>query len=112
MNAERALRSPWQQGIIGREDAARAVGRHWPNTAFTSRSPFVIRMFQSLTIGLEDSVVADVKTFESSPAASEPVVLYYDETAPAGKSLCYRIKGVNIAGDTDYSKVLEVAARP
>jgi mannan endo-1,4-beta-mannosidase len=65
-----------------------------------------------LATGLEDSIVAEVKAFEHSPAASEPLMLFQDETAPTGKSRYYRIKGVNAAGETEYSKVLEVPAKP
>ena len=61
-----------------------------------------------LATGLEDSVLADVVKYESSPEASEPLILYYDETKKAGKTYFYRIKGVNTAGSTAYSQVLKV----
>lgn len=60
---------------------------------------------------LEDSVISNVKEWEVSPAASFPVVLYYDENAPAGTTAYYRIKGVNLAGETDYSPVLTVTTK-
>lgn len=60
-----------------------------------------------LATGLEDSVLADVVKFEPSPEASEPLVLYADETAEKGKTYFYRIKGVNIAGESGYSPVLK-----
>ncbi|NTW25860.1 MAG: cellulase family glycosylhydrolase [Lentimicrobium sp.] len=62
-----------------------------------------------LAIGLEDSVIADVTSFEHSPPASEPLTLYYDETAISGKTFLYRIKGDNIAGSSAYSTVLKIA---
>lgn len=61
-----------------------------------------------LATGLEDSVLADVVKFEPSPEASEPLVLYADETAVKGKTYFYRIKGVNVAGESAYSPVLKV----
>jgi len=61
-----------------------------------------------LATGLEDSVLADVVKFEPSPEASEPLVLYADETAEKGKTYFYRIKGVNVAGESAYSPVLKV----
>lgn len=60
-----------------------------------------------LATGLHDAVVYDVTNFEYTPAASEPLTLYYDESAAAGKKYYYRIKGVNQAGETEYSNVLE-----
>jgi len=59
-----------------------------------------------LAVGLEDSVIADVKTFEPSAEASNPLTLYYDETKVAGKKYYYRLKGVNVAGETAYSNIL------
>jgi hypothetical protein len=59
-------------------------------------------------VGLEDSVIADVKTFEPSAEASNPLTLYYDETKVAGKNYYYRLKGENTAGSSGYSKVLVV----
>lgn len=61
-----------------------------------------------LATGLEDSVLADVVKFEPSPEASEPLVLYADETAEKGKTYYYRIKGVNVAGESAYSPILKV----
>ncbi len=58
--------------------------------------------------GLEDSVINDVAKFEPSPEASDALVLYYDESRDAGKTYFYRMKGVNIEGETDYSNVVEV----
>lgn len=60
-----------------------------------------------VAIGLEDSVVADVKTFEPSKEASFPTALWHDETAQPGKTFYYRVKGLNVAGETEYSNVLE-----
>jgi len=59
---------------------------------------------------LEDSVVADAKTYENSfsSGAQPALALYHDETAPAGKLLYYRLKGVNLGGETDYSILLAV----
>jgi hypothetical protein len=61
---------------------------------------------------LEDSVIADAKTYENSfSTGPQPTLaLYHDETAPTGKALYYRIKGVNRGGETDYSAVLSVSA--
>ena len=61
-----------------------------------------------LATGLEDSVIANAAAFEASPASSEALVLYFDETKTPGQRYFYRIKGVNVAGETDYSNVLEV----
>jgi mannan endo-1,4-beta-mannosidase len=61
-----------------------------------------------LATGLEDSVLADVVKFESSPEASEPLVLFADESADKGKTYYYRIKGVNVAGESAYSHILKV----
>jgi mannan endo-1,4-beta-mannosidase len=61
-----------------------------------------------LATGLHDSVIADVAGFEPTPEASFPLTLYYDESATPGINYFYRIKGVNAAGDSGYSKVLEV----
>jgi hypothetical protein len=60
-----------------------------------------------IATGLEDSVLADVVKYESSAEASEPVILYYDESKIAGKKYFYRIKGENTVGSSGYSKVLE-----
>jgi len=61
-----------------------------------------------LAVGVDDSVLADVVAFEASAKASEPLELYVDETAVPGKTYFYRIKGVNVAGDSGYSNVLKV----
>ena len=81
----------------------------------TGASSYVLERAESATgpwtpiaRDLADSVVADARSFESSPAAAFPVTLYTDETAPAGRPHFYRIKGVNLAGETDYSPVLSV----
>lgn len=65
--------------------------------------------FRVLAVGLEDAVIANVTAFEYSPEAAWPLVLYYDETAKPGRTYFYRIKGVNTAGESPYSPVLEVA---
>jgi len=57
---------------------------------------------------LEDSVLGEVAKFEESPAGSEPLTLYADESADARKAYLYRIKGVNVAGDSGYSEVVKV----
>jgi hypothetical protein len=61
-----------------------------------------------LATGLQDAVIADVKNFEPTPEASFPQVLYTDESAMKGKRYYYRIKAVNVAGDSGWSNVLEV----
>jgi mannan endo-1,4-beta-mannosidase len=61
-----------------------------------------------IATGLEDSVLADVVKFESSDEASEPLILFYDESKIAGKNYYYRIKGENITGSSGYSKVLGI----
>jgi hypothetical protein len=60
-----------------------------------------------IATGLDDSVIADVKTFEPSAEASNPLVLYYDESRETGKTYFYRLKGVNEAGCSDYSNTIE-----
>jgi len=60
-----------------------------------------------IATGLEDSVLADVVKFESSAEASEPLILYYDESKIRGKKYFYRLKGENTAGSSGYSMVLE-----
>lgn len=60
-----------------------------------------------IATGLDDSVLADVVKFESSAEASEPLVLFYDESKIAGKNYFYRIKGENTSGSSGYSSVLE-----
>ncbi|NJK93902.1 MAG: hypothetical protein HC830_03880 [Bacteroidetes bacterium] len=61
-----------------------------------------------LATGLEDAVIADVKTFEPSEEASEALILYYDASKIAGKTYYYRIKGANVAGETGYSNILTI----
>lgn len=61
-----------------------------------------------LAVGLDDSVLAEVAKFESSPISSEPLMLYCDESKISGKTYYYRIKGENTAGFSDYSSVLKV----
>ena len=53
-------------------------------------------------------VIFDVKSYEYSPEASSPTVLYVDESAREGNEYFYRIKGVNVSGNSEYSNVLEV----
>jgi mannan endo-1,4-beta-mannosidase len=62
--------------------------------------------WQILAVGLEDSVIADVRAYEEKHAAT-PDVLYTDETAPAGRRSYYRIRGINAAGESPESAVLE-----
>jgi hypothetical protein len=59
-----------------------------------------------LASGLADSVVADVAAYESGKDPA-PVVLFFDEKAPVGARLFYRVKAVNAAGETGYSNVVE-----
>jgi hypothetical protein len=60
-----------------------------------------------LATGLEDSVLAEVVKFEGSAESSEPLTLYADETAHLGKTYFYRIKGVNLAGESGYSTIVK-----
>jgi mannan endo-1,4-beta-mannosidase len=60
-----------------------------------------------LATGLEDSVLAEVAKFESSPEGSEALTLYSDESAENGKTYYYRIKAVNTAGESGYSEVVK-----
>jgi hypothetical protein len=53
-------------------------------------------------------VLGEVAKFEESPAGSEPLILYTDETADSEKTYFYRIKGMNVAGDSGYSGVVKV----
>lgn len=71
--------------------------------ADTKKGPWKV-----IAIDLVDSVIADVVNFEPTDLASEPLVLYYDENKIQGKTYFYRLKGVNIAGETEYSPVLEL----
>jgi len=61
-----------------------------------------------LATSLEDSVLAEVAKFEASPEASEPLTLFADEWAETGKTYYYRIKGTNVAGDSEWSDILKV----
>ncbi len=58
--------------------------------------------------GLQDSVVALAKELEAS-GDSTPVILWSDEYAAPHTAYCYRIRGFNVAGASDYSTVLSVA---
>lgn len=81
---------------------ATGAGYYVIERAETNKGPWKV-----LATGLEDSVLADVVKFEPSPEASEPLVLYVDETAEKGKTYYYRIKGVNAAGESGYSPILK-----
>lgn len=61
--------------------------------------------FTILSTGLQDAVIADVKSFEPTPEASLPQVLYTDESALPGRMYYYRIKAVNAAGASAYSPI-------
>jgi hypothetical protein len=61
-----------------------------------------------LATGLHDSVIGDVKNFENSPRAAEPLILFYDETKKTGITYFYRIKAVNSAGESAWSKLLTI----
>lgn len=61
-----------------------------------------------LATGLEDSVLAEVAKFEASPEASEPLTLFADEWTQTGKTYYYRIKGTNVAGDSQWSDILKI----
>ena len=71
--------------------------------AETPRGPFI-----ALATGLHDSVIGDVKSFEGSPRAPEPLILFYDETRKPGITYHYRIKGINAAGESGWSPVLTI----
>jgi mannan endo-1,4-beta-mannosidase len=81
---------------------ATGAGYYVIERADTNKGPW-----KQLATGLEDSVLADVVKFEPSPEASEPLVLYVDETAEKGKTYYYRIKGVNVVGESGYSPILK-----
>jgi hypothetical protein len=72
------------------------------------RSKSVNGPWTVLATGLHDSVLQDVKEFEFSSEASGPLVFYTDETAVENNKYFYRIKGVNVGGDSEYSNMLEV----
>jgi len=58
--------------------------------------------------GLEDSVLSEVAKFEASAEASEPLTLFADEWTEPGVTYYYRIKGVNVAGESGWSEVVKV----
>jgi hypothetical protein len=66
--------------------------------------------WQCLATGLQDSVIADVRTYEDKKI-SVPDVLYVDESAlldsRAGQRCFYRLKAANAAGESDYCNVVE-----
>jgi mannan endo-1,4-beta-mannosidase len=62
----------------------------------------------AVATGLHDSVIADAAAFTFTPEASEALVLWHDETADPGKTYYYRIKGLNVSGDSGYSEILKV----
>jgi mannan endo-1,4-beta-mannosidase len=64
--------------------------------------------WSAIATGLHDSVIADVTAFEHQPEAAEALVLWHDGTARAGKTYYYRIKGVNVSGESDYSNIVKV----
>jgi mannan endo-1,4-beta-mannosidase len=64
--------------------------------------------FTILATGLDDSVIGDVKNFEGSIRASEPLVLFYDETKKPGITYFYRIKAMNSAGESAWSQLLTI----
>ena len=59
---------------------------------------------------LVDSVIADVKTFEKGFEAEkrEDAVLYYDVNAPADRTVHYRLRAVNLSGESELSPVLSI----
>jgi len=61
--------------------------------------------WKTIATGVQDSVIGAVEKFEQS-GASNPGAIWYDENAPKGP-VFYRIKGVNISGETDWSPVFE-----
>jgi hypothetical protein len=42
------------------------------------------------------------------PEAASPPIMLYDENRKPGLTYYYRIKGLNIAGESNYSEVPEV----
>jgi mannan endo-1,4-beta-mannosidase len=64
--------------------------------------------WKPIATGIHDAVIADVVNFEYTEMASEPMVLYYDESKETGKTYYYRVKAENIAGSSNYSNVVEV----
>ncbi len=73
------------------------------------RSPQPGGPWTVLATGLEDAVLADVTKFESSEAAALPLTLYTDVQPSKGSVWYYRIRGMNEAGTSPYSKPLRVA---
>jgi mannan endo-1,4-beta-mannosidase len=65
------------------------------------------KSWDTVATGLHDSVVADVKAMEANTVTA-PAVLWFDEYAVAGETYQYRIKGVNVAGDTPWSDAITV----
>jgi hypothetical protein len=61
--------------------------------------------WQCLAMGLEDSVINDVRAYEEKRFTA-PEALYVDEHAPEGERFYYRIKASNASGETDYSNVV------
>jgi len=59
---------------------------------------------------LADSVIADVKSFEKTFESEDrsEAALYHDETATAGATHWYRIKGVNLGGETAWSEPVQI----
>lgn len=64
-----------------------------------------------IATGLHDSVIADVKGFEHSPAAALPLVLFADEEHAPARSYFYRIRAENVAGASDWSAAVQVDYR-
>jgi hypothetical protein len=56
--------------------------------------------------GVHDSIVADVTSFEPSPEASYPLVLWQDAAAKPGSTWWYRVQAHNCAGSSPWSNVL------
>lgn len=64
------------------------------------------KSWQLVATGLQDSVIADVKSHEAA-GISEPSVLWYDEYRQSGKVYEYRVRGINTAGATPWSASLQ-----
>ena len=65
------------------------------------------RVWSVIATGLDDSVIFDVKNFEDTPEASNPLVLFHDLTAKPGNVYYYRIKAENEAGFSEYSNIVK-----
>ena len=63
------------------------------------------KSWDMVATGLQDSVIADIKSLDAAKV-SEPAVLWYDEYRAAGQAYEYRIKGVNVGGETPWSPVV------